>query len=318
MARLSHNARVASVLWLDDDSGIISLGEDGMISRWNRTSFNHWTWAKMVDIGIRPNYQEIDSGMCLAYFKDRVAVSLPTVGVKLWVWSKGSWQAQQPILRPNVTALTFIEGGSTLLGGTVDGVLWACEVPNGIIRACAFLKTKIFSIDVNSAKTHALIGEHLACHGVSRLIGLQAEKRGKLEQSYANKDTESSPHQLHTFACFTARGQGVLFGDIKGCALIWDTKKGTLVYGLDHILGEEDHGQGMMADSFPDEAVTAAAVLTGTSTGLLSWWSQPAYANSGQSSPTAVNIFSPTLTHLKTPIKNPKYREKVLLFLSFL
>ncbi|KAJ3998659.1 hypothetical protein F5050DRAFT_1180509 [Lentinula boryana] len=191
MARLSHNARVASVLWLDDDSGIISLGEDGMISRWNRTSFNHWTWAKMVDI-------------------DRVAVSLPTVGVKLWVWSKGagSWQAQQPILRPNVTALTFIEGGSTLLGGTVDGVLWACEVPNGIIRACAFLKTKIFSIDVNSAKTHALI----ACHGVSRLIGLQAEKRGKLEQSYANKDTESSPHQLHTFACFTAR---------EGYASVW-------------------------------------------------------------------------------------------------
>lgn len=37
MARLSHNARVASVLWLEDDSGIISLGEDGMISRWSRT-----------------------------------------------------------------------------------------------------------------------------------------------------------------------------------------------------------------------------------------------------------------------------------------
>ncbi|KAJ3738814.1 hypothetical protein DFH05DRAFT_738011 [Lentinula detonsa] len=268
----------------------------------------------MVDIGIRPNYQEIDSGMCLAYFKDRVAVSLPTMGVKLWVWSQGagSWQAQQPILRPNVTALTFIEGGSTLLGGTVDGVLWACEIPNGIIRACAFLKTKIFSIDVNSAKTHALI----ACHGVSRLIGLQAEKRGKLEQSYANKDTESSPHQLHTFACFTARGQGVLFGDIKGCALIWDTKKGTLVYGLDHVLGGEEHGQGMMADSLPDEAVTAAAVryasvygyvpfgdvflqsldapnggciVTGTSTGLLSWWSQPAYANSDSNKKTKVS-----------------------------
>ncbi|KAJ3931387.1 MAG: hypothetical protein NXY57DRAFT_1048988 [Lentinula lateritia] len=285
MARLSHNARVASVLWLEDDSGIISLGEDGMISRWSRTSFNHWTWAKMVDIGVKPNYQEIDSGMRLAYYKDKVAVSLPSVGVKVWFWSKGagSWQAQRPILRPNVTALTFIEDGSTLLGGTVDGVLWACEVPNGIIRACAFLKTKIYSIDVNPSKTNALI----TCHGVSRLIGLQAEQRGKLEQSYTNKDTESNPHQLRSFgACFIARGQGVLFGDIKGCALIWDTKKGSLVYGLDHGLKAEERG----------EAPNGGCIVTGTNSGLLSWWSQPAYANSGQTAVVVISC-SPTLTH---------------------
>ncbi|KAJ4463345.1 hypothetical protein C8J55DRAFT_532102 [Lentinula edodes] len=280
MARLSHNARVASVLWLEDDSGIISLGEDGMISRWSRTSFNHWTWAKMVDIGVQPNYQEIDSGMRLAYYKDKVAVSLPSVGVKVWFWSKGagSWQAQRPILRPNVTALTFIEDGSTLLGGTVDGVLWACEVPNGIIRACAFLKTKISSIDVNPSKTNALI----TCHGVSRLIGLQAEQRGRLEQSYTNKDTESNPHQLRSFgACFIARGQGVLFGDIKGCALIWDTKKGSLVYGLDHGLRTEERGEGEVVTAAVSlEAPNGGCIVTGTNSGLLSWWSQPAYANS--------------------------------------
>ncbi|KAJ3907199.1 hypothetical protein F5879DRAFT_796217 [Lentinula edodes] len=285
MARLSHNARVASVLWLEDDSGIISLGEDGMISRWSRTSFNHWTWAKMVDIGVKPNYQEIDSGMRLAYYKDKVAVSLPSVGVKVWFWSKGSWQAQRPILRPNVTALTFIEDGSTLLGGTVDGVLWACEVPNGIIRACAFLKTKMYWVKALFDTSRFLKDEMIACHGVSRLIGLQAEQRGKLEQSYTNKDTESNPHQLRSFgACFIARGQGVLFGDIKGCALIWDTRKGSLVYGLDHGLREErEEGMGR-------------CIVTGTNSGLLSWWSQPAYANSGQTAVVAVSCL-PTLTH---------------------
>lgn len=44
----------------------------------------------MVDIGVKPNYQEIDSGMRLAYYKDKVAVSLPSVGVKVWFWSKGA------------------------------------------------------------------------------------------------------------------------------------------------------------------------------------------------------------------------------------
>ncbi|KAJ3829754.1 hypothetical protein F5878DRAFT_527049, partial [Lentinula raphanica] len=264
------------------DSGIITLGEDGMINRWSLISYNSWAWSKIVDIGITPNYAELDSGMRLAYHKDRVAVSLPTVGVKIWFWSKGSWQAQRPILRPNVTALAFIEDGTTLLGGTVDGVLWACEIPNGLIRACAFLKTKMYHcvqclISLTNERSSA-------CHGASRLICLQAEKRGRLEQSYMNKDTESSPQRQHNFgACFTARGQGVLFGDIKGCALIWDTKKGSLVYGLDHVPGDEDSGQGMQSQAQYQslDAPNGGCIVTGTSTGLLSWWSQPAYANSG-------------------------------------
>ena len=37
MARLSHNARVTNVLWLENDAGVVSLGEDGMVSKWART-----------------------------------------------------------------------------------------------------------------------------------------------------------------------------------------------------------------------------------------------------------------------------------------
>ncbi|KIK54493.1 hypothetical protein GYMLUDRAFT_206476 [Collybiopsis luxurians FD-317 M1] len=285
MARLSHNAKVTSVLWLEDDGGVVSLGEDGMISKWARTSYNHWQWAKVVDIGIAPSYVGGQSGMRLAYHKDKIAVSLPAEGIKIWFWVKGSWQAQRSILRSNTTALMFIDDGSTLLGGTVDGVLWSCEVPNGTLRAWSFLKTRILSIDINPARTHVLI----SCPGVCRLVGLRDDRKGKLEQSFSNKETEAQPQRIFG-ALFTARGQGVLFGDVKGCALIWDTKKGTLVYGLDHGLEDRDRGE--------DEEVTAAAsldvpnggcIVTGTKAGLLSWWSQPAYTNTDSSKKSKVS-----------------------------
>ncbi|KAF5379907.1 hypothetical protein D9757_007225 [Collybiopsis confluens] len=278
MARLSHNARIANVLWLDNDAGVVSLGEDGIVSKWARTGWNMWEWTKLVEIGdkgLASNSQ--GSGMRLAYHRDRIAVSLPAEGIKIWFWVKGTWQAQRSILRSNTTALTFIDDGSTLLGGTIDGVLWSCEVPNGTLRAWSFLKTKILSIDINTARTHALI----TCPGVCRLVGLRDDRKGKLEQSFSNKETESQQRSFG--ALFTAQGQGVLFGDIKGCTLIWDTKKGAPVYGLDHGEGDWDRGE--------DEEVTAAAsleasdggcIVTGTKTGLLSWWSQPAYTNSGR------------------------------------
>lgn len=37
VARLSHNERVVNVFWTEGDTGIISLGDDGMISKWTRT-----------------------------------------------------------------------------------------------------------------------------------------------------------------------------------------------------------------------------------------------------------------------------------------
>lgn len=79
----------------------------------------------------------------MVYWRDRIAVSFPRGGVKVWMWSKGmssfrynqidphqlfrsvtgTWQAQRAILRQNVSAIRFVDDGAALLGGTRDGVL---------------------------------------------------------------------------------------------------------------------------------------------------------------------------------------------------
>lgn len=93
-----------------------------------------------------------------------------------------------------------------------------------------------------------MLNKVIACQGVSRLISLNdymGAKKGQVERSYSNMELDSQPISSRIFGgCFTARGQGVLFGDVKGCALIWDTRRGSLVYGLDHGLDEGDHGEG--------------------------------------------------------------------------
>lgn len=117
--------------------------------------------------------------MCLACARDRIAVAFPKSGVKVWIWCKGkrliilrrlilsglfftgSWLAQRSIMRTNVTALKFIDGGDALLGGTREGVVyvgrrvgctaliiqvvcrWHCAVPNGTMKVYAFLQSSM-------------------------------------------------------------------------------------------------------------------------------------------------------------------------------
>jgi hypothetical protein len=38
-------------------------------------------------------------------------------------------------------------------------------------------------------------------------------------------------------AVFATNGQAVLYGTVNGCALVWDRKKGAIVYGLKHPEG---------------------------------------------------------------------------------
>jgi len=38
-------------------------------------------------------------------------------------------------------------------------------------------------------------------------------------------------------AVFATQGQAILFGSVEGCALVWDMKKGVIVYGLEHEEG---------------------------------------------------------------------------------
>ena len=106
MARLTHNASVVSVLWLTGDTGVVTLSEDGVVSKWIKTVScivhlvlvvakhccdqgpNHWQWAKILNAG--SDRRADDDPMCLAYRGDRIAVSFPKVGVKVWIWAKGA------------------------------------------------------------------------------------------------------------------------------------------------------------------------------------------------------------------------------------
>lgn len=37
IARLSHNSPIIAVDWMEGDIGVISLGQDGLISKWSRS-----------------------------------------------------------------------------------------------------------------------------------------------------------------------------------------------------------------------------------------------------------------------------------------
>ncbi|KAL0576210.1 hypothetical protein V5O48_005777 [Marasmius crinis-equi] len=262
LARLGHNAPVMGLAWLDDDVGIILLGGDGVIGKWIRTSHNHWTWAKVANAMAPRDSFSSDDCTCMAYMRDIVAISAQG-SVKVWQWNRGSWQSLRSIARPNVTALGFMRDG-TLLGGTKDGVLWVCEVPNGTLRAMAFLKGRISRIDVSVAKTGVLVTVGTA----SCYVNLQEERKGNIERFYTNETVASG-----FGGTFAAQGQGVVFGSSEGCAVVWDTKSGVPVYGLDHRIQDDDTIEA--AASYDANGSRPGCLLTGTKSGLLSWWPQP-------------------------------------------
>ncbi len=37
IARLFHNAPVVAVAWMDGDAGVVSLGDDGIVSKWTKS-----------------------------------------------------------------------------------------------------------------------------------------------------------------------------------------------------------------------------------------------------------------------------------------
>lgn len=255
-ARLAQNAPVLAVAWMIDDVGVVSLGQDGLISKWTRNNQNHWQWAKLLDAGK-------EDSICFAYQRDRIAVAFPRLGVKVWIWIKGTWQPQRSILRQNVTSIKFVQDGEALIGGTSDGVLWYCQVPNGTLRAYAFLKSKVLHLDVNAAGTHALVSQS---GGRAHLVGIQQmDHKGKIEQVYA---TNGDENKQAVGAVFANSCRSVLFGTMDNNLLVWDKAKGEIVYGLDH------DGEQAQAIACFDKG-TSAYIVTGTKSGLLCWWKPP-------------------------------------------
>jgi hypothetical protein len=158
---------------------------------------------------------------------------------------------------------------------------------------------------VDASEQQALVAQ---VGGRSHLVGIrQDDCRGKIEQVYANKDTESQTSSNYEFgAIFTSRGRAVLFGTVEGCVLVWDKSHGDIVYGLDHGKGisfaytlshhalsrclAEDTIQAVavsknkppvlyllnLEQNFDgSHAINDGHIITGTKRGQLTWWSQP-------------------------------------------
>jgi hypothetical protein len=89
------------------------------------------------------------------------------------------------------------------------------------------------SIHLHPNGTQLLIGQK---GGTAYLISHQSnENKGTLEKKYCPKTDEESEGTLG--AIFATGGQAVVSGISNGCVLVWDRKKGNMVYGLKHGIG---------------------------------------------------------------------------------
>ncbi|KAI0345067.1 hypothetical protein BDW22DRAFT_1370783 [Trametopsis cervina] len=268
LAKLAHNMQVTAVAWMDRDAGVITLGENGIVSTWTRSAGNKWQWAKILDASA--DRRADDDPGCLAFGRDRIAIAYPRTGVKVWLFIKGTWLPQRSILRQNVTAIKFVEDGEALIGGTTDGVLWYCQVPNGTLRAYSFMKSKVYTLDVDPRGSHALAAQ---TGGRSHLVNIsQDDQKGKVEQVYTLKESDPQTDVSYDFgAMFAARGQRLLFGAAQGCIMVWDRKSGEVIHGLVH--GEDHTVQAVSC--FDGGQAAEGHILTGTRQGQLTWFSQP-------------------------------------------
>lgn len=67
---------------------------------------------------------------------------------------------------------------------------------------------------------------------------LKPNETASVERTYTNEKLQAlTPNRFP--AVFATKGQAVLYGTVNGCALVWDRKKGVIVYGLKHPEGKE-------------------------------------------------------------------------------
>lgn len=93
---------------------------------------------------------------------------------------------------------------------------------------------KSTSIDVHPSGLYLLVGQQ---GGEANLITLRPnECKGSVERVYTSAKLQSMT-TLGFPAVFATNGQAVLYGTVNGCALVWDRKKGAIVYGLKHPEG---------------------------------------------------------------------------------
>lgn len=111
-----------------------------------------------------------------------------------------------------------------------------CELPAQLAYlAPADVSRARISLDMSPLGTHVLVGEG---GGLAALVSLRvSENKGDVEQVYSCK--ESQLKARHDYgAVFATKAQAILMGSIEGCVPVWDKKKGSIVYGLEHEPGK--------------------------------------------------------------------------------
>ncbi|KAJ7778646.1 WD40-repeat-containing domain protein [Mycena maculata] len=297
VACLSHNSQVIAIAWLDGDAGVMALSEDGVLGKWTRLRPNEWEWGRLLNVG--PEKHAPEDMVCLAYARDRIAVAFPRSGVKVWMWYKGSWLAQRSIMRTNVTALKFIDSGDALLGGTREGAVWHCAVPNGTMRVYAFLQSSITSIDINPTGTHALIAQK---GGSACLVSLGSHDEKRVRTSYLDADLQDGA----LGGVFAAKGTTVVFGAVEESLLVWDTQRAAIVYGMQHEDGEISCLSSLISPSCNG---AKGCVITGTRQGQLTWWPQP--PEQGTCATHFRGVFSVDVLVVQSPPSASRKRAKV-------
>ncbi|KAF9484904.1 WD40 repeat-like protein [Pholiota conissans] len=280
--RLGHSAPIASACWLEGFSApaVLTMCMDGSVAICMRGPNRDWKSSPLLTVPLPETRSQDTGAFCMAYSKGRIAVSVSSV-VKVWLHINGTWQPQREIVRSGVTALKFVQDGNALIGGCRDGVLWYCEVPNGTLRMHAFLQAKpIVSIDVHPTGTYLLVAQE---GGFAHLVTMRPnENKGVIERTYTSEKIQSMAQKGFTSAVFATKGQAVVYGTINGCALVWDRKKGSIVYGLKHPEGDPVQ----VAATFDGRPGFDGFMMTGTKQGRLFWWPVP-QAKSSTGTPNA-------------------------------
>ncbi|TCD70598.1 hypothetical protein EIP91_002628 [Steccherinum ochraceum] len=269
IAKLGHNMQVIAVAWMEHDSGVYTLGDNGILSSWTRNAQNKWQWSKILDVNAARQPKEVPS--CFAYTKDKFAIGLPSEGVKIFAFMKGTWLPQRTITRHKVTTVKFVDDGDALVGGTEDGTLWHCEVPNGTLKALKiYTKAHIVSVDADPRGQLGLIA---LADGRCELVNIRLDaNKGSVEQTYTAKDKNLPGPLMHGFApSFTNNGTCVSFGSVRGCVLVWNKTSGEIQYGFKHNDEDELH----VVSCFSTTANLAGLILTGTRNGQLTWFTPP-------------------------------------------
>lgn len=87
------------------------------------------------------------------------------------------------------------------------------------------------SLDMHPNGTHLLVGQK----GGTAYSIRHGENKGTIEKTYTVENAEDLDGS--SSALFATKGQAVVFGMTNGSVLVWDRKKGNVVYGLKHPPG---------------------------------------------------------------------------------